>query len=127
MPNLNLRHAKSAQGRRVHSYLCALCVSAVNLLAMIAFASPAHAAESTASPASAKDPLTSKQQIVRDRMIQLEDRMFRLTEKLAKAEPEQAKRLEGALRQARELLIRRHMEETMALLEAGKLPDAADR
>ncbi len=91
----------------------------------IAFVPPARAAESI--PLSAKDPLASKQQIVRDRMIQLEDRMFRLTEKLAKAEPEQAKRLEGALRQARELLIRRHMEETMALLEAGKLPDAADR
>lgn len=74
-----------------------------------------------------KDPLAGKQQIVRDRMTQLEDRLFRLTERLAKAEPDQAKRVQAALKQARELLIRRNMEETMALLEQGRLTDAGDK
>ncbi len=74
-----------------------------------------------------RDPLAAKQQIIRDRMTQLEDRMFRLTEKLGKTEPEQAKRLLAALQQARESLIRHHMEETIALLEQGKFSDASDR
>ena len=73
------------------------------------------------------DPLATRQQIVRDRMTQLEDRMFRLADKLAESEPEQAERLRRALRQARELLIRRNMEETITLLDEGDLIDAADR
>jgi hypothetical protein len=76
---------------------------------------------------SPRDPLATKQQIIRDRMSQLEDRMYRLTEKLGATVPEQAKRLEAALRQTRELLIRRNMEESMALLESGKVSEASDR
>ncbi|GMV96371.1 MAG: hypothetical protein AMXMBFR83_07370 [Phycisphaerae bacterium] len=75
----------------------------------------------------ARDPLATKQQIVRDRMTQLEDRMFRLTEKLAQSEPEQARKLEAAMKRSQELLIRRSMEDAIALLEAGKLTDASDR
>jgi len=74
-----------------------------------------------------KDPLATKQQIVRDRMTQLEDRMFRLTEQLAEAEPEQAARLQQALQRARELLISRNMDEAILLLEQGHLTDASDR
>src|SRR5437867_2173927 len=51
------------------------------------------------------EPLAAKEQLVRDRMMQLEDRMYRLSDKLAHTEPQQAKKLEVALRQARELLI----------------------
>jgi len=75
----------------------------------------------------AKDPLATKQQIVRDRVTQLEDRLFRLTERLAESEPEQAKKLEQALRQTKELLIHKNMNEIIALLEQGSLADAADR
>jgi hypothetical protein len=105
--------------------------SQFSILALsLLFAAPAFCAES--DPAATdipqtKDPLAGKQQIVRDRMTQLEDRMFRLSEKLNKAEPDQAKRLNAALQQARELLIRRNMDEAIAMLEAGKLSDAADR
>lgn len=74
-----------------------------------------------------QDPLAAKQQIARDRMIQLEDRMYRLAQKLAATEPEQAKRLEEALRRSRELLIRHHMDEVIALLDKGDTSTAADR
>ena len=76
---------------------------------------------------SAKDPLATRQQIVRDRMAQLEDRMFRLTEQLAESEPEQAARLQQALQRARELLISRNMNEAIKLLDQGHLTDASDR
>lgn len=79
-------------------------------------------------PASrARDPLATKQQIVRDRMTQLEDRMFRLTEKLSKTEPQQARKLEAAIRRSQELLIRRNMDDAVELLEEGKLTDAGER
>jgi hypothetical protein len=74
-----------------------------------------------------QDPLATKQQIARDRMMQLEDRMFRLAESLADREPEQAKRLEGALRRARELLVRHSMDESIELLNQGRLTDAVER
>ncbi|HSW47221.1 MAG TPA: hypothetical protein VLM89_16785 [Phycisphaerae bacterium] len=73
------------------------------------------------------DPLAARQQIARDRLIQLEDRMYRLAEKLAETEPEQAKRLEQALRGSREMLIRHHMDEIIELLDKGDLTTAADK
>ncbi len=74
----------------------------------------------------AQDPLAAKQQIVQDRMAQLEDRMFRLAEKLAETDPHQAQRLTDALRKAREALLRRNMAETITLLEQARLAEAAD-
>lgn len=75
----------------------------------------------------ARDPLATRQQIVRDRMTQLEDRMFRLTEQLSRTEPEQARKMEAAIKRAQELLIRRHMGDAIQLLEEGKLTDAGER
>lgn len=72
-------------------------------------------------------PLATKQQIVRDRMIQLEDRMFRLIEQLSDREPEQAAKLETALKKARELLIRRNMDATIRLLSDEDLAGASDK
>lgn len=72
-------------------------------------------------------PLATKQQIVRDRMIQLEDRMFRLIEQLSDREPEQAAKLEAALKKARELLIRRNMDATIRLLSDEDLAGASDK
>ncbi|HPD29557.1 MAG TPA: hypothetical protein PLL20_06150 [Phycisphaerae bacterium] len=90
---------------------------------------PAAAAEplSTVQTDATASPLATKQQIVRDRMIQLEDRMFRLIEQLSQREPEQAARLEAALKKARELLIRRDMEVTIRLLSDEDLAGASDK
>jgi hypothetical protein len=77
-------------------------------------------------PGGVQDPLAARQQIVRDRLVQLEDRMFRLTEKLSKAEPEQAGRLEKALRESGEKLIRHHMEEAVRLLDQANVTEAAE-
>lgn len=114
-----------------HRWLC--CVPAcVSLLLSVMLIGPvpqglADEAAASSPDGTSPDPLATKEQIVRDRMTQLEDRMFRLTEKLADAEPEQAERLENALRRARELLVRRNMDETIRLIEAGNLTEAADR
>lgn len=80
-----------------------------------------------AETGAAKDPLAARQEIVRDRMTQLEDRMYRLAEKLKTTEPQQAKKLEAALHRARELLLRRLMDESIDLIDKGELTDAADR
>lgn len=96
---------------------------AFSLFHVLAFALPASAQD--AAPA-AQDPLAARQQIVRDRLIQLEDRMFRLTEKLKQTDPEQAGRLEKALRQSGELLIRRHMDQAIQALERSELAEAAE-
>lgn len=104
---------------------------AFSLFHVLAFPLPASAqdaapaAPATAAPA-AQDPLAARQQIVRDRLIQLEDRMFRLTEKLKQTDPEQAGRLEKALRQSGELLIRRHMDQAIQALERSELAEAAE-
>ncbi len=86
-----------------------------------------RAAAPPASSAPARDPLAAKQEIVRDRMAQLEDRMFRLIEKIAESEPDQAERLRQALRKSRELLVRRHMDEVVRLLDERNLTEASDR
>lgn len=74
-----------------------------------------------------KDPLASKEEIVRDRMVQLEDRMFRLIDKLAESEPDQADRLRAALRRSRELLIRQNIDDVVKLLDEKNLAEASDR
>ncbi|HOW70001.1 MAG TPA: hypothetical protein PKY77_05310 [Phycisphaerae bacterium] len=87
----------------------------------------AWAQSGPADAGTVKDPLAARQEIVRDRMTQLEDRMYRLAEKLKATEPEQAKRLEAALHRAREQLLRRLMDESIDLLDKGELTEAADR
>jgi len=96
-------------------------------LAPLARVRSAEQAGSAVEVPAAKAPLAAKQQIVRDRMTQLEDRMFRLQQRLAESEADQARRLEAALRRARELLIGRNMDEVIALLERAQLTAAADR
>jgi len=106
-----------------------LCCLTIGLSVSLQAVPKAHAQDATSEPeaANARNPLAVRQQIVRDRVTQLEDRMFRLAEKLATAEPQQAKRLEQALRQSREMLIRRNMDETIALLQQLELATATDR
>lgn len=52
--------------------------------------------------------------------------MFRLTEKLSQTEPEQARRLERALRESGELLIRHHMDQAVESLEKAQLAEATE-
>ncbi len=99
--------------------------SAAQVSSLAQVSSPAQV--SPPAQSGRQDPLAARQQIARDRMTQLEDRMYRLAEKLRETEPEQAERMEQALRRARELLIRRHMEQAVELLEAGDLSTAGDR
>jgi len=79
-----------------------------------------------ANATEAAEPLAVRQQIVRDRLVQLEDRMYRLSEKLRENEPEQARRLEKALRQSGEQLIRHHMDQAVQALERLELTKAAE-
>jgi len=99
------------------------CFVASSLLPVLVFCVAAPAQQS----ATGKDPLASKEEIVRDRMTQLEDRMFRLIEKLGQTEPDQAERLRVALHKSRELLIRQHIDELVKLLDNGNLAEATDR
>ncbi|MGB9626224.1 MAG: hypothetical protein ACPMAQ_15330 [Phycisphaerae bacterium] len=92
-------------------------------LSLALLAGPASAQQS----APGKDPLASKEEIVRDRVMQLEDRMFRLIEKLGQTEPDQAERLRVALHACRELRIRQQIEELVKLLDGGQLVEATDR
>ncbi len=102
--------------------------AALALLACILLPTALTAAPASTSPADeGANPLATKQQIVRDRMVQLEDRVFRLIEQLSTREPEQAAKLTAALKKARELLIRRNMDTTIRLLNDEDLASASDR
>ncbi len=71
--------------------------------------------------------LAVKQQMILDRLARLEDRMFRLREKLAEAEPENAAKLQAALKRAGRLDVKTRIENlTEALRSSAALDDAAD-
>jgi len=106
---------------------CAFLLVSAMLVVASAGALAAESDASALGATSPQDPLAAKQRIVRDRMAQLEDRMFRLTERLAASEPAQAERVREALQRARALLVRQDMGETIALLEKGDLTGASDR
>lgn len=70
--------------------------------------------------------LATRQRIVAERMSQLEDRMFRLIDQLKDREPDQARRLEAALREARQRLIRREMDATKESLARDALTESIE-
>jgi hypothetical protein len=119
------RGRSSTFGFRHSSFLIALALLPCTISS--ATLTAASQPPSTAPAGEAASPLVTKQQIVRDRMSQLEDRMFRLIEQLSSKEPEQAARLETALKRARELLIRRSMDQTIRLLSDEDLAGASDK
>lgn len=121
---MNLRHASFAQrwaAIRRREATCTL-LFAVSGLAVI----PLAAAQTT-QPESVQDPLAVRQQLVRDRMAQLEDRMYRLSQKLAQTEPQQAKRIEAAIQELGRQLVRHHMEEAIQRLDEADLAGAAQQ
>lgn len=79
-------------------------------------------------PAAPQAPLATKQQIIRDRVLRLEDQMFRLSESLREEDPVQAERLEKALRRMGELSVRQDLKELVELLaREGQYGAAAER
>ncbi|MHC4067671.1 MAG: hypothetical protein ACYSUI_24650, partial [Planctomycetota bacterium] len=61
-------------------------------------------------------PLAAKQEMLRDRLRRLEDRMFRLREKLAEGEPDSAAKLAKALERLGEAEVDAKVERLMELL-----------
>ena len=72
-------------------------------------------------------PLAGKQQIIRERVGRLEDRMFQLAEVLSEAEPENAKKLVVALQKSRELGVGAGMDAVIAMLESGEFSGIVDK
>lgn len=73
------------------------------------------------------NPLVAKQEMIRDRLVRLEDRMFRLREKLLDDEPDNAARLADALQRSGELGVQDRVDAVLELLGDGvRLDDAAD-
>ncbi len=97
-------------------------VAAVVLPAMAG--APAWAGQAPATgPAEA---LVARQVLVRERLNQLEDRLFRLA-RHPEMDAQQRRRLEEALRRSREMLIRRAMDQAVQALQQTDLSAAADR
>lgn len=94
----------------------------VVLAALLAAATPARAQGD--KPAGPADALATKQQMIRDRLARLEDRMFRLREKLNTAEPENARRLEAALEQAGALDVKARVDRLIVALQNSSRLDA---
>lgn len=98
-------------------------VAAVLLLAGVA----AFARADGATGAGLAEALAARQALVRERLNQLEDRLFRLARRESDVDPDQRRRLEDALRRSRELLIRRAMDQAVQALQQADLSAAADR
>ncbi|MCH8054314.1 MAG: hypothetical protein IH895_09650, partial [Planctomycetes bacterium] len=90
------------------------------VLALLAvFGAPAHS-DDGASEA----PLATKERIIHDRVLQLEDQMYRLIEQLRESEPEKARRMEKVLARMGELGIRRQLETVIEVLNEDRLDEA---
>lgn len=73
------------------------------------------------------NPLVAKQEMIRDRLVRLEDRMFRLREKLLDDEPDNAARLADALERSGELGVQDRVDAVLEMLGDGvRLENAAD-
>jgi len=69
-------------------------------------------------------PLATKERIIHDRVLQLEDQMYRLIEQLRESEPEKARRMEKVLVRMGELGLRRQLETVIEVLNEDRLDDA---
>lgn len=77
----------------------------------------------TSRPAD-RTALSEQQRLILDRMARLEDKMFQLSQTLARTDPAQAERLTDAFRAARDKLVRQRMDEVAGLLDKSRLSDA---
>ncbi|MCH7702914.1 MAG: hypothetical protein IID37_14620 [Planctomycetes bacterium] len=98
------------------------------LLVMITCASCQKAFGQAAADNATSDPLVIRQEMIRDRLGRLTDRMFSLHQKLNEADPESAARLAAGLERLGELDIRGQVEELIGLLASpGLLEQASER
>lgn len=104
--------------------LCRLrCVQALTLCSFVSF-SWAQEAARVREPVD--DPVAAREELVGDRLLRLEDRMFRLSEKLREERPEQAERLVRGIQAARDRLIRNRVEEATEALRQGNMARALE-
>ncbi len=92
-------------------------VAALALLAV--FGAPAHSDDGAS-----ETPLATKERIIHDRVLQLEDQMYRLIEQLRESEPEKARRMEKVLARMGELGVRRQLETVIEVLNEDRLDEA---
>ena len=78
----------------------------------------------TGVDSSSDAPLATQQELVRDRLRQLEDRMAMLAQLLNEREPEQAQRLREALGSLGERQLRQRLERTLTLLRGSRFDQA---
>ncbi len=108
-----VNHRPGVLGRPgARSVLCALGIVLIFLGSGKVWAQNAAGRES-----SSRHPLAVREQIVRDRVRQMEDRMVRLVDQLRASEPAQARRLERAIRSLSELRVQRNLEQIVGLLD----------
>ncbi len=69
-------------------------------------------------------PLATKERIIHDRVLQLEDQIYRLIEQLKESEPDKARRLEKVLARMGELGIRQQLETVIEILNDDRLDEA---
>ncbi|HUU82483.1 MAG TPA: DUF4175 family protein [Phycisphaerae bacterium] len=84
--------------------------------ALLACAASAFAQQDAPQPTEITKPLPAKQQMIQDRIRRLQDRMFRLYEKLAETEPDNAAKLSAALERIGRSDIDDKVEELVAML-----------
>jgi hypothetical protein len=84
------------------------------------------AGRSLAQAPTTRDSLEFSQKKVRANMEELEERMFRLANLLREAQPESSARLVLGLKRSREDLIVAEMDQTRALIAAGRLEEATE-
>ncbi len=102
-------------------------VAAVLWMTSVMAVTPADG-QQNADNESAQQPVNTfvaKQEMIRDRLARLEDRMFRLHEKLAETEPENASKLEAALRRSGELGVNERVDELLKIFGDGSRLDGA--
>lgn len=90
----------------------------------VAAAASAPAAEPRVGQGRVDEALAAKQEMVRDQIRRLVDRMYRLSEALRETEPASAEKLRAALTQAKERLVELQADEALALLQQHQLDEA---
>lgn len=81
----------------------------------------AHFAFGQGTDQTTRSPLATKQQIIQDRVLRLEDQMYRLIQSLKTNEPAQAARLEKTLVRMGELGVRPRLEDLIQVLARDEL------
>lgn len=113
-----------------HARRCRVSASGRSCAAVFLFllATSALAQQQPAGPdpGSKSLSLEERQDIIKDRVTRLEDRMFQLSQAIKKSEPEKAGQLMQSLGAARGMMIRAKMEEITKKIEESQYADAVD-